>query len=84
MGTNTKTYHGDHFMMYANMKSLCNTPEINIFYFIYISIKNTNLMLLLFLKLSISLPLLPSSEVKNSIPVEEGPLDDNKPSKKQK
>ena len=90
--------HVDVFLMYlwGGRWSLRFTPlpswrssvyiilSFNIFYFIYISIKNTNLMLLLFLKLSISLPLLPSSEVKNSIPVEEGPLDDNKPSKKQK
>ena len=25
-----QAYHGDHFIMYKNIKSLCCTPEINI------------------------------------------------------
>ena len=31
MGTDgNKSYHGDHFIMYKNIESLCCTPETNI------------------------------------------------------
>ena len=31
MGTDGyQTYRGDHFIMYANVESLCSTPETNI------------------------------------------------------
>ena len=41
MGTDGyQTYCGDHFTIYANIKSLCSTPETNkIVYVNYISIK---------------------------------------------
>lgn len=33
-------YHGYHFIMYANVRSLCSTPETNIIFYInYISLK---------------------------------------------
>ena len=34
-------YHGDHFITYANIKSLCSTPDPKIILYVkYISIKN--------------------------------------------
>ena len=40
MGTDSyETYGGNHFIMYANTKSLCSTPETVLLYINYISIK---------------------------------------------
>ena len=38
--TGNKTYHGDYFIMYKNINSLCGTPETNIIMYVnYTSIK---------------------------------------------
>lgn len=41
MGTDGyQAYHGDHFIMYTNVKSLCSAPETNIIlYAEYISLE---------------------------------------------
>ena len=50
-----QTNCGDHFIMYVNVKSLCNTPETNIILYInYISIKNkVHKILLLTIQLNV-------------------------------